>query len=121
MAAVKKRRAPPAIDQTRHADTMHIVADVADTVADIDLLAIPGKPKHPPQLTVFYNRSVDTDATIVITPEKGVNLTLVVPFGRQLEVYHPIRTVLESGSSGGLCDAYFYWWDASSLDWNNEA
>lgn len=121
MAQVKKRRAPPLADYTRQADTMHIVVDGADTSGDVDLLRIAGKPKFAPQKLVLFNRSVDTDSTIVVTPDKGVDLTVVVPFGKTLEIPHPIKTIVDSGSSGGTTDIYCYWWDASTLDWNPEA
>lgn len=123
MAQVKKRRAPPQAKFTTHADTGHIVRNVASLSADTDLLRIDGKPKFAPQRIVVVNLSTaaaPADAVLVFTPEKGADITLTVPQGMSVTWDHPVKTLVDSGSSGTF-DVHCYWWDASTLDWNNEA
>ncbi len=115
------RKAAPKADFNQQADTMHIVADAAAPSADTDLLRIPGKPKFAPQRTILYNQHATNAATVILTPEKGTDLTFIVNAGHQVYVDTPIKKIEDTGTTGGTCFCMFFWWDPyGCLDWNPE-
>lgn len=123
MAAVQKRRAAPQARYNTQADTVHVVLSTTVTAADVNLLRIAGKPKFAPQRITIVNTialATGTTAVLVITPEKGANLTVSVPAGCAVAIDHPVKALVDTGSSGTF-EVHCYWWDASTLDWNAEA
>jgi hypothetical protein len=123
MAAVRRRRAAPQAKFATQADTMHVVQGADVQTADVDLLAIAGKPKFAPQRIVLVNTSLaaaEVPAVLVFTPAKGTNLTVTAQQGMSITIDHPVNALVDSGSSGTF-EVHCYWWDAGTLDWNQDA
>jgi hypothetical protein len=116
------RKTTPKANYHQQADTAHVIADIAAAAADTDLLAVAGKPKFAPQMVELTNNHADTAGTVVLTPEKGVDLTFTVKAGETKRIPLAIKKVEDSGTAGGTIELTAYWWDPyGSLDWNSEA
>lgn len=116
----QSRKQAPRAEYNRQADTMHYIADAAAASADTNLLRLPGKPRFAPQMLTLTNRHATNDGAIVLTPEKGVNLTINVRPGDVINIVTPIKAIVDTGTTGGTIDVFCFWWDAGTLNWNLE-
>jgi hypothetical protein len=113
------RKAAPKADYTKQADTQHVIADAGAAAADLDLLAIIGKPQFAPQRLILINTNAAATAAIVLTPEKGADITVTVPFSGTVTLDVPIKKIEDTGT--GAVQVICLWWDgAGTMSWNFE-
>lgn len=99
---------------TRPSDAIFAVASLAGMAADTDLRTLGASfPKHAPQRVLLIGGASALAA--VLQPENGSStITITVPINQVIELHHPIKTLIKSGSGavGVVCE----WW-ASGSDW----
>lgn len=104
------RKAAPKAAYTQQADTAHAAAFGA-----IDFLAVAGKPNFACQKLVLIGVAA---GNVVVTPEKGVDLTINLAIGQRESLETPIKAIVSATATGNFIA---YWWDThGSLNWNNE-
>lgn len=101
MAAI----AAPRIDTTVPADIDHVIPSAN---AGANLTAIAGRPNHAAQLVQFVNKDAAASHTVVFTPEKSTQRTLVIPPNMILEYRMPVA-LIDSSSEANIQVIAYYW------------